>query len=132
MSFENAVQVAIYQKLTNDPSVMALVDAVYDDVPQGCDFPYITIGEDNHVSIDTDLDNYMQVSITIHVWSRENGRKQTKEIQGAIYNSLQRAELVYSGYKFVNIMSESSESFLDADGETRHGVQIFNLIILEQ
>lgn len=135
-NFETVVQTAIYNKLINDDSLMAVINAVYDDVPQvnsGSEaaFPYITIGEDSHVTTDTDLELSNQVSITIHTWSRFSGRSETKKIQGLIYDTLHRSNLAASGYKFINIAQVGSESFLDSDGFTRHGVQTFNLLIEE-
>jgi len=130
--FETVVQKAIYSKLATDLSY-----PVYDNVPQPDDsgnkddFPYVTIGEDNHVTIDTDTELMNQVSITIHTWSRYRGRKEIKEMQGAIYESLHRANLSEPGYKFINIAQVDSVSFLDTDGLTRHGVQTFNLLIEE-
>ena len=137
MSFETVVQTAIYTKLTSDAALMAVVVSVSDAVLQGDDsgndalFPYVTIGEDVHTDISTDAELMDQVSITIHVWARLAGKQQTKEIQGLIYDSLNRANLVQSGYKLININRVNSESQLDSDGFTRHGIQTFNLIIQE-
>ena len=136
-NFETVVQTAVYNNLVNNAPLMAAINAVYDEVPQPnssgaeSDFPYVTIGEDNHVSIDTDHELMDQVSITIHTWSRQSGRSQTKQIQGLISTSLNRANLSASGYKFINIARVDSQSFLDSDGFTRHGVQTFNLMIEE-
>ena len=136
-NFETVVQAAIYNKLINDAPLMAVINGVYDDVQQADDsgnesiFPYVTIGEDSHNDISTDLELMDQVSVTIHTWSRFSGRSETKEIQGLISDSLNRANLVESGYKFINIARVGSESFLDSDGFTRHGVQTFNLLIEE-
>ena len=137
MSFETVTQTAIYNKLVNDVALMAAVVNVSDNVLQGDDagndalFPYVTIGVDVHNDISTDTELMDQVSITIHVWSRHAGRSETKTIQGLIYDSLNRANLVQSGYKFININRVNSESQLDSDGFTRHGIQTFNLIIEE-
>lgn len=134
-NFETVVQEVIYDKLINTTGLMAVINAVYDDVPQAnssgseAAFPYITIGEDSHVDISTDLELMNQVSITIHTWSRFSGRSETKKIQGLVYDTLNRANLYADGYKFININSIGSESFLDSDGFTRHGVQTFNLLI---
>lgn len=131
-SFELVVQKAIYDKLSADLAV-----PVYDSVPQSIDsgkksdFPYISIGEDIHNTVDTDTELMNLVSITIHVWSRKEGRAETKQIQSEIYNSLHRANLVQAGYKFITITQENSTSFFDPDGHTRHGVQTFKLIIEE-
>lgn len=136
LSFEVVTQKAIYEALISNVDIIANSIPVYDAVPQAesaenSQYPYITIGEDNHLSIDTDTENENQVSITINVWSRQRGRLETKTIQGYIYKTLQRAELSETGYKFVNIMQDGSTSFMDVDGITRHGVQTFNLIIQE-
>ena len=136
MSFELITQKAVFEALTTNADIMANSIPVYDAVPQpqsveNSQYPYITIGEDNHNSIDTDTENMNQVSITVHTWSRSRGRAEAKTIQGYIYNTLHRANLTQFGYKFVNIMQDSSTSFYDADGITRHGVQTFNLIIEE-
>lgn len=137
MSFEIAVQTAIYSQLTGSAPLMSAVVDVYDDVPQpddsgyAADFPYVTIGEDVLTATDTDAELSNSVSITVHTWSRESGKFQTKTIQGLIYNALNRASLIYLGYNFVNISRATSDSFLESDGQTRHGVQTFNILIEE-
>ena len=131
-SFALVTQKVIFDKLTTDLAV-----SVYDDVPQPSnsgsknDFPYVTIGEDILTYNDTDTDRSNNVSITIHVWSRSQGRRETKEIQSQIYDSLHNSNLVQAGYNFVIITEQNSTTQLDADGVTRHGIQTFNLIIEE-
>lgn len=126
-AFALTVQKAIYDKLSTDLAV-----PVYDDVPQcSSSFPYVTIGEDSLTYNDTDTDRSVNVSITIHTWSRKRGRFEVKTIQSQIYDSLHYADLVQTGYNFVIITEQDSTSLLDADGRTRHGVQTFNLIIEE-
>ncbi len=136
-NFETVVQKAIYSKLTSDSALMADIVGVYDEVQQPnssgneSSFPYVVIGEDTHTTADTDTELMNNVSITVHTWSRFSGRSETKKIQGLIYDALHRANLLESGYKFINIAQVTSESFLDSDGHTRHGVQTFNLMIEE-
>lgn len=129
MSYEIAVQTAIFQKLSGDAPLALLVEGVFDDVDQDQAFPYVTIGEDNHSEWDTNTSTGSDCSITIHAWSREPGRKETKQIQAAIYNALHRAALTYTGYRFISIDWENSQSFMDADGLTRHGVSTFRVLI---
>lgn len=131
MSFETALQTAIYVALSNDAPLSALVMGVYDDVPQSSAFPYVTIGEDVHTEWDTDTSSGSDATITIHAWSRAPGRKETKQIQGAIYDALHRSNLAVTGYATVGVDWQQSESFIDADGETRHGVQTFRVILDE-
>jgi hypothetical protein len=136
-AFALVVQKGIYTTLINNVPLMAAVVRVSDDVPQPSDagdaanFPYVTIGEDVFTDISTDTELMSQVSITIHVWSRQAGRFETKTIQSLIYDALNRADITESGYKFININQTQSESRLDSDGHTRHGIQTYNLLIEE-
>lgn len=136
-AFSTVVQTVIYDKLATDIPLSLAIKAVYDDVPQPndsgdpLDFPYLAIGEDVITDTSTDLELMADASITIHSWSRYSGRSQIKEIQGLVYDALNRANLIQSGYKIININNVSTESQLDSDGFTRHGVQTFKLMIEE-
>ena len=136
-AFALVTQQAIYDTLTGNVPLMAAVVSVSDNVPQPSDagdaanFPYITIGEDVLTDISTDLELMAQVSITIHLWSRATGRKETKTIQGLIYDALNRANIVQAGYKFININQVQCDSRLESDGFTRHGIQTYNLLLEE-
>lgn len=135
MSFESVIQKAIYEKLKTDAAITARAMPVYDDVPQADDsgeplaFPYIVVGDDSLVPWDTDTELGVDGSLTIHTWSRYSGKKETKEIQGLIYDALHRAEFEITGYASVVCALQVSNSFLDADGKTRHGVQTFTMLI---
>lgn len=140
MGFESAVQEVIYKTLIENADVFGLVEGVFDSVPQlkrQCGkeqqqkFPYLTIGEAIHNAWDTDNTLGNDVSIVIHTWSRARGRQETKAIQGAIYSALNRKDLNYNGYDIITIDFESSQTFTDADGLTRHGVQSFRILIDE-
>lgn len=137
MGYETEIQTAIYDALTGDSTLMAAVTGVYDGVPQptdggaGTDFPYVTIGETQHQEWDTDTELGADATVTIHVWSRYRGRKEVKDIQAIIYGLLHRANLAITGYNLVGIDWIQSDTFMDADGLTRHGVQTFRITIEE-
>jgi hypothetical protein len=135
MNAEVEIQKAIYDTLANDYTLSALVTGVYDSVPQAEDagtdtaFPYITVGDDTALDWNTDTSNGKEATITIHSWSRYRGRAEVKEIQGAIYQALHLANISVQGYNLVECWSEYSETLVDPDGLTRHGVQRFRMII---
>jgi hypothetical protein len=121
------VQKAIYDKLVADAPLAAMVTGIYDHVDQGTAYPYVVIGEDSENEWDTDTEQGAESSITVHSWSRERGRKETKEIQERIYELLHRVELTIEDAIFYSIFWEFSDSFVEPDGETRHGVIRFRL-----
>ncbi|RMG71931.1 MAG: DUF3168 domain-containing protein [Chloroflexi bacterium] len=133
MSGHIALQNAIYSKLQNDSTLSALVTGVYDDVEQvnasesRTAFPYVVIGDDSYNDWDTDTETGFDVVITVHIWSRYRGRKEVKQIQDAVYTALNRQSLSVSGYAVLDVLYLESESFVDADGETRHGIIKFNV-----
>ena len=135
MNFELLAQQAIYEKLLANNDIVARSIPVYDEVPEPCDsgslenFPYIVVGDDQSAAWDTDTELGADITATIHTWSRYAGKKETKELQGLVYGALNRAEFTISGYHVVMCDFLTSQSFLDADGKTRHGVQTFRFVI---
>ena len=117
------IQQAIFARLEAE-----LDTPVYDHVPQGSAYPYINIGEDTALQWDTDDSTGSESTLTIHTWSRQYGRRETKQIMRQIYNALHRAELDIAGGLFVTCEWEFAESFVDPDGVTRHGVMRFRIL----
>lgn len=148
---ENSVQQAVYSALTGSTALDALLArfydvgnetflsraAIYDDVPQIADsgnssfFPYVSIGDDTVTDWSTDTASGGEVTVTVHSWSRYAGRKEVKQVMEAIYNALHRATLTAPGFEFVGCDFEFSETVLDPDTETRHGIQRFRLLLDE-
>lgn len=134
MSFEVDLQAAIYTELTNNAPLMALVVGVYDDVEQVADsgndasYPFVVIGEDIYTDWSTDTTLGAEVNLSIHTWSRYRGRKEVKQIHDAIYTALNRINLVINNQELTTIDFVQSQSFLDSDALTRHGVIEFRLL----
>lgn len=137
MSFAIATQTAIYEALRASTALTGMITGVYDSVPQPEDagaptgFPYVTIGDDSLVEWSDDTRSGADILVTVHTWSRARGRKETKIIQGLIFEALHRRPLIVAGYHNVGIDFESEQSFVDVDGLTRHGVSVFRIIIDE-
>lgn len=144
MSAEYEIQKSVYLALRASTNLSALLakdvndktkSAIYDNVPEAVDsgsdsvFPYVTIGDDTALEWDTDTSVGKEATLTIHSWSRYRGRKEVKQIQGAIYDVLHLSNLIITGYYSVLMRSEYSETLVDPDGLTRHGVQRFRLIM---
>ncbi len=125
------IQQAIYEELTTYVPLVNSVTGIYDHVPQKTDYPYVNIGEDTGVQWDTGTSHGVESTLTIHVWSRKRGRKQCKEIMQIIYNILHEGTLDIVGMKSVLCYWDFSETMLDPDGLTRHGVMRFRILAEE-
>lgn len=129
-----AILTSFYAELSGNSAVMAIAEGVYDHVPQvdrpedSSRFPYVLIGEILINENDTDTEIGFNAQATIHTWSRQEGRKEVLELQGAIFDALHRADISITGYHVSTCQQEYSNSFTDPDGLTRHGVQVFRVI----
>jgi len=125
-AFFTPVQQAVYTRLTNAVNSAT----TYDDVPASpegtplADFPYVVIGQDYGTDWDTDDTLGGEITIVLHIYSREEGMKEVKEIMAECYDALHRqaSNLVATGFRFVDCLHEFTDTFTDGDGRTRHGV----------
>ena len=131
MSFESELQRSIFTRLSNYSGM----PTVYDDVPTDINglpavtYPYVVVGEDTHVPWDTDDSTGSESTITVHIWSRQRGKKETKHIQGLIYEALNRYEMTVTGYHLVTMEWDYSDSVRDPDGLTYHGTSRFRTLV---
>jgi len=122
------IQQALYSALAGDATLMAKVTGVYDQVPQDGVFPYIVIGDGEAEEWDTDTETGLVSRLDVHAWGRAHGgRKVIKQVQDDINRVLHRTDIAVAGAVTVEGYIEFAESFIDADGETFHGVQRFVL-----
>lgn len=125
------LQQAIYSKLNGDSNLTSTLGcSVFDDVPQGSSFPYITLGEETVTDYSTATDTGGENMVNIHVWSRDHGSKQTKEIMDRVHTLLHDSSLTVTGFNSINNRFEFSDVMRDPDGITRHGIMRFRSVIL--
>lgn len=131
--FGNVIIETVYSALIGNSTLMGLVsNSIYDHVPDKEGFPFIAIGELIQTEANTGSpEQQVEASLTLHSYSRYDGRDQTHQIQEEINKTLHRANLVSSGVQFISVDHVQSQSFVDADGITRHGVMEFKILITE-
>lgn len=127
MSAEFETQKALYTALNGDAPLMALANAVYDFAPQVADggdggaFPYVEVGAIVFGEMDTKTRTGFDFVARIHTRSRSSSSKETKDIQGAIYNVLHLQDVVVANYDTILLRRETSDVTKVADGSF-HGV----------
>lgn len=117
------LQRAIYQRLTMDAALIALLGGarVYDDVPRGASFPYISFGPTTERDWSTGGEVGCEHTVTLHVWSRAHGFQETETIVAAVRDALHDQGLSLTGFQLINLRQEQAEVRRDPDGETRQG-----------
>lgn len=121
------LQVAVFAALRTAVQPVA----VYDAVPADAVFPYVVVGDDSSVEWPVALDaDGEDLDVTIHVWSRYDGRKEVKELMGKVRAALHdRPVSLGPGLSLVSFRCTSERSFTEPDGKTRHGVIRFRALI---
>jgi len=125
-----ALQKAIFEALSADVAVTSVLgtDRVFDDPPQRSAMPYLTFGQSLLRDWSTGTENGDEHLVTLHVWSRADGRHQTHEIMHALRQALHEQMLTLDGHRLVNLRHELSEARREADGETYRGIVRFRAV----
>lgn len=118
-----ALQQAIFTKLTSQAALTTLLGGprIYDDAPQPVAFPYITFGQSTLRDASASVASADEHMLTLHVWSRAHGRKQTQSIIDLLRVTLHDQPLTLADHHLVNLRHEYSDCRRDPDGETIHG-----------
>ncbi len=119
-----ALQKSIYATLVGDAAVIGLLGSarIYDDTPQRSAFPYLTLGQSTLRDWSTGSEDGDEHLLTVHVWSRADGRHEAHEIMQALRDALHERALSLDGHRLVNLRHELSEARREPDGETYHGI----------
>lgn len=124
MSASLELQDVVVARLKAHAAVTAIVAGrVYDNVPAGATFPYISLGPSSIIPEDADLLVMRSEVLQVDCWSRREGRRaEIKALVDAVKTALHgyaanpaTAALVSLDVLLVQIMD-------DPDGVTRHGI----------
>jgi hypothetical protein len=87
-----AIQKAVYEALTGDAGLMAIVTGVHDEVPQNPVFPIVVFGRFTITNWSTMTSTGAQSVITMHAYSKTS-KLQVLDILDRIYEVLQQGNL---------------------------------------
>jgi len=119
-----SLQKAIHRVLTQNAAVVSQLGGphVWDHVPRGAHFPYITIGATTDRDWSTGTEPGDEHILTLHVWSKGAGREEAETIAGQLRNLLHDQPLTLEDFHLVNLRHEFSDTRRDVDNELYHGV----------
>jgi hypothetical protein len=128
-----ALQTAIYTRLSTDAGLVSALSSawgitpIFADVPQvdgdnNAYYPYVTFGADVATPWDTKTSLGANVTFQIDVWSRSGNWLQVKSIATLIWQRLHYAQFNITGADEILTMVESQAFTIDPDGETRRAL----------
>lgn len=126
------LQEAIVAALKGDSAMATLVNGrVYDAVPSGATFPYVSMGADDVLTDDADCIRGYDIAVQIDVWSRAVGQPQMKSIAGAVRDVLHEADLTLDDHALVSLEHVTTRYLRDPDGATKHAAMEFRAFVDE-
>lgn len=102
---------------------------VYDAVPAGAAFPYVTLGDCQVLPDKSSCIDGAEVYPQIDIWSRAVGYPEVKTITKAVLAALDDQLINVSGFNVVVFEIESVNYLRDPDGLTRHAAIRFHGIL---
>ena len=126
------LQQAIYETLTGDAALTALVSGIYDHVPQGTDTPFVTLGEANVREWSNAEKTGSEQQLSLRIFSRESGRKQAAIIMERIVTLLHNAAIAVTGCTLMQLQCTASSISLMNDGATYRGTLNFRALLRDE
>lgn len=125
------LQRAVHATLAADTVVLNLLGGarVYDDVPRGAAFPYVSLAAFTARDWATGTEPGTEIAFTVHAWSRGAGHKGPHLIAEAVRNALHDQELVLIDHRLVNLRHESSDTRRERDGDTYRVIARFRAVL---
>lgn len=112
-----ALQKGVYDTLT---TAMAPVK-IYDSVPPGALFPYLTIGDDQLLDDIAECIDGAECYATINIWSRKGGKTEAKQLSKkaitALYDYINLTD-----FRVCEVKLDGLTHMNDPDGITAHSV----------
>jgi hypothetical protein len=128
---QGALQTGLYGALSGNVGA-----TVYDTVPQGAAYPYVTIGDSTALDWDTKTTEGQDHTVTLHTWVRGKSRLAAKTIMGAIHGLLHQhpENITATGHSVIESRVIYADVIQDPDeaghpsGPVWHGVQRVRII----
>lgn len=110
------IQTAVYQRLTGDATLMALISGVFDEVPEGTPKPYVHWPASDFETPDNTLTEFGARTVAeVDVWSNHQGYSEAKTIGNRVVELLDHQTLTVTGHAVVAVRIEFAQSLPDPD-----------------
>ena len=125
------LQQAVHATLAADTAVLALLGGarVYDDVPRGAVFPYLSLAAFTARDWATGTEPGTEISFAVHAWSRGAGHKGPNLIAEAVRAVLHDQALTLADHRLVNLRHDSLETRRERDGDTYRVIARFRAVL---
>jgi len=127
------LQEAVFAALNaNSALVHALGGAKFHDItPANLSFPYITFGRTSSYDWSTGTEAGSEHFFTLHVWSKQKGRKEALSLMELVRGALHEKDLRLGSHHLANLRLDFSEMHYDEDLAVYDGSMRFRAVVEE-
>ncbi|MHA6685167.1 DUF3168 domain-containing protein [Mesorhizobium sp. A556] len=127
------LQKALFEALADDAALSAALGGakIFDHAPADVRFPYVTFGKTSIYDWSTSTETGTEQLLTLHIWSKARGRKETLDLMQIVKARLDDATLGLGAHHLVNLCFETGEASYDSDLSVHHGLLRFRAVIEE-
>jgi hypothetical protein len=117
------LQKALFAALAGDASLVALLGGanIFDNPPDHAPFPCVTFGKTSVYDWSTDTETGSEHFVTLNIWSKAAGRKETLAVVGAVRACLLETPPALESRHLVGLAFESMEASHDEELSLHHG-----------
>lgn len=126
------VQQALYEVLSIDASLSAIVNGVYSNVPQNQDFPYVQIGSFEANEITQKAREVVKITYDIIAFSQRNSLEEILNITSVVKNILNEPNFTMNDYNLIRIDHIKSDIDSLSDGMTWISKISFEIVVQEK
>ena len=119
----------IYDTLSADATLIALVSLIYSNAPDNSAYPRIKIGDQPLDDWGSHTHDGFQGEVLIHAWTQGESDVECINIMNRVYTVLHNIDLGISGYSTVNFRCASNTILLEPDGRTYQGIQRYSVML---
>lgn len=124
------LQAAIVKRLKSVADVTALISSrVYDRVPTGPTFPYVSVGPKQILFDDIGCQTGFEIFIQLDAWSRSPGFQEAERIAETVRAALHRYDFSLTDNALVSFEHLQTRVLRDPDGLTSHAVIEFVALV---
>ncbi len=121
-----SLQTALYDALSTDSQLSAMVTGIYSHVPGDTLPPYVVLGRIDGRDWAGSALAGMEYTVNIHAYSAEAGNSEALAILARVYALLHGTALTVSGQTLINLRMVNST--VEQEKTLRHGVMRFRAV----
>lgn len=124
------LQGAIVARLKAEAGVTGIVgQRIYDPVPAGAVFPYVSMGPREELSDDAECITGIEATMQIDAWSRSGGFSEVSRAADAVRDAIHGYEFNLTTNALVLFEHRLTRIFRDPDGITSHAAMTFTALV---